>query len=566
MSISWRAEKRINLMLSSLEVRNYVLIDSLEIDFPAGLVIITGQTGAGKSILLGALSLVLGAKAEPSMVGESGDTCVVEALFRIAKDSELEERMEAADLDWNGGEIRIRRVLNRTGRSRSFVNDEPVALPVIQSLSDRLIDIHSQHQTRLLSDKQFQLDMLDNYALCNELKSSCRSSYRRLAALRSDLSSVNDKLDKLAREKDFNEDQLRTLEEASLREGEAEELEAEQKRLSNAEEIKENLDEAAKALDPGEEGQSVGSLLKEVSRLLSKVSSFIPQAGKLSERTESARLEVEDILDEIQREEEAVEVSPGRLQEVDDRLSLLYGLMRKHDVGDVSSLIAVRDSLSGSLHDTSKLEERRDTLKKEIAAEEKEYEDICKRLHDARAEKALPFAAAIEASIRSLELEKAVFQVDLSLADPGPDGTDSVQFLFSSTGKNPQDVAKCASGGEMSRIMLCLKAMMAKYANMPSLVFDEIDTGVSGSAADKMGAMICSMGRDMQVFAITHLPQVAAKGKAHYLVSKNQDVFGKDTTSIKKISGTERVTEIARMLSGSTITPAAIANAKSLLS
>jgi DNA repair protein RecN (Recombination protein N) len=564
------AEKIKILMLKSLEVRNYVLIDSLEIDFPAGLVIITGQTGAGKSILLGALSLALGSKADPSMVGESGDSCVVEALFKSGDDPELKAVLSENDLDWNGGELRIRRVLNRSGRSRSFVNDEPVQVGVLQSLADRLIDIHSQHQTRLLTDRQFQLSLLDRFALAAPLAESCGESYRRLTGLKSKLSDLEDKLRSLSDAKDFNEDQLRRLEDAHLRDGEMEELEAEQKKLANAEEIKGVLHEAEQALDPdidgSDGGMSVGTALREVSRLLSKVSAYIPQASELSERAESSRLEIDDILEEIRKEEENVEVSPERLQAVEDRMSTLYGLMKKHDVKDIAGLIAIRDSLSGSIEDTASLEEERTSLTKEIAAEEKHFAGICSELHSKRAEAAPKFSAEVEKLIRSLELEKAIFKAVVSPALAGPDGADSVRYLFSSTGKNPVDVAKCASGGEMSRIMLCLKAMMARFRNMPSLVFDEIDTGVSGSAADKMGSMICSMGKDMQIFAITHLPQVAAKGDAHYLVSKTTDVFGKDVTSIRKISGMERVEEIARMLSGSTVTPQAIANAKSLLS
>ena len=552
-------------MLTSLHVRNYVLIDSLDISFPAGLLIITGQTGAGKSILLGALSLVLGAKGDASLVGEADGNCVVEASFEIGDDPQTREIVEAQGLDWNEGQLTLRRVLGRSGRTRSFLNDEPVTLPVLTALSDRLLDIHSQHQTLLLGDRSFQLQMLDHFAGNSDLLSQSRACWQQLGSLRTRYREVTEKLRRLALEKDFNEALYAQLEAAHLRDGELEELESEQKQLANAEEIKAGL-YAVSALFAGDEDRaSLDSQLKEAARQLSRMARWLDKAGMLADRLESARLELDDILSEVSDLEEAVDVSPERLEAVEARMSLLYDLMKKHGVQTVAALLARQDELSEALYDATALEEERDTLDRQIQSAETEHVRLCQQLHAARTAAAQPFAEAVCEKLRFLELDRAVFSVELSEVDPGATGRDAVAFLFSATGRNPVDVARCASGGELSRIMLSLKAMMARYTQMPTLVFDEIDTGVSGSVADKMGSMICEMGRDMQVFAITHLPQVAAKGDAHYLVTKTVDDDGRAVTRIEKLTGDSRVLEIARMLSGAAVTVEAVANAESLL-
>lgn len=561
-------------MLKALHIKNYVLIDSLDIEFPAGLVIITGQTGAGKSILLGALSLVMGSRADSSVIGAAGDNCVVEAEFEVNdEDGSLRQYLDENEIDFDPvdgkGQLTIRRILNSNGRSRSFVNDSPAPLKVLSMLSARLIDIHSQHETMLLRDKQFQMSMLDHFAGDSGLLQSCRTRWERLTGLKNDLDEVNANLSRTNAEKDYNQAQFERLDSAHLKDGELEELETEQKQLANAEEIKSSLYQVENYFSPsGDDAQddrmSIDSMLKDSSRILDKLSSYIPSVSALSERIESARLELDDVLSEVSDLESGTEISDERLQEVEERLSLLYELLKKYSCTQVSELIELRDRLSESLADTSVLEARKSALEKEIGEAEKDLADACSDLHDARAKAVPGFSENICNSIRSLELERAVFDVVLEPGKPGPDGSDTILFRFSSTGKSPVDVAKCASGGEMSRIMLCLKAMMARYTNMPSMIFDEIDTGVSGSVADKMGSMICSMGDYMQVFAITHLPQVAAKGDAHYIVTKEFD-GDRAISSIRKISGEDRVMEVARILSGSRVTPEAIANAKSLL-
>ena len=561
-------------MLKALHIKNYVLIDSLDIEFPAGLVIITGQTGAGKSILLGALSLVMGSRADSSVIGAAGDNCVVEAEFEVNdEDGSLRQYLDENEIDFDPvdgkGQLTIRRILNSNGRSRSFVNDSPAPLKVLSMLSSRLIDIHSQHETMLLRDKQFQMSMLDHFAGDSGLLQSCRTRWERLTGLKNDLDEVNANLSRTNAEKDYNQAQFERLDSAHLKDGELEELETEQKQLANAEEIKSSLYQVENYFSPSgddvqDDRMSIDSMLKESSRILDKLSSYIPSVSALSERIESARLELDDVLSEVSDLEAGTEISDERLQEVEERLSLLYDLLKKYSCTQVSELIELRDRLSESLADTSVLEARKSALEQEIGEAEKDLADACSDLHDARAKAVPSFSENICNSIRSLELDRAVFDVVLEPGKPGPDGSDTILFRFSSTGKSPVDVAKCASGGEMSRIMLCLKAMMARYTNMPSMIFDEIDTGVSGSVADKMGSMICSMGDYMQVFAITHLPQVAAKGDAHYIVTKEFD-GDRAISSIRKISGEDRVMEVARILSGSRVTPEAIANAKSLL-
>ena len=543
-------------MLRSLHVRNYVLIDSLEIGFPEGLVIITGQTGAGKSILLGALGLALGGKADASLVGAHGDTCVVEAEFSVdgmpgqaRHDEALHALMAENDLE-EGDTLLIRRTLNRTGRSRSFVNDEPVSLPVLQALSEHLIDIHSQHQTLRLGDPAFRMSLLDH----------CRKARNDLQGIRKELAEVTERLRRMAAEKDYNEALFARLDAAKLRDGELEELETEQKQLAHAEELKEYLNNCEDLLTPADDRVPLTAQLKEAEKQASRAARFIPALEPLVQRLESARLELEDIADELESANARIDVSPDRLEQVEDRMSLLYDLMKKHGVQTVGELIAERDRLSEALFDSTTLEERSVALQKDLARAEKVYADAADALHDAREKASEGFANAILASLAFLELDHAVFTVELGAAPEGPTGRDAVRFLFSSTGKAPQDLSKVASGGELSRIMLSLKAMMARYTAMPTLIFDEIDAGVSGSAADRMGQMICRMGEDMQVFAITHLPQVAAKGNAHYLVTKENDV-----TAIRPLSREERVQEIARLLSGSVITDAAVANARALL-
>lgn len=557
-------------MLKSLQIRNYVLIDSLDVTFPEGLVIISGQTGAGKSIILGALSLLLGAKADSSVIGGDADSCVVEAVFVIPEtDVILKGILDENDVETENGEIIVRRVINRSGRSRSFINDSPVNIQVLQSISSRLVDIHSQHQTLLLSDKAFQLSMLDHFAGNESLLASCANAYKSFRSLQTEFFETSSRLTDLNEKMDYVKSRWQRLDDARLQEGELEALEAERKQLANAEEIKENLggvEELFDPSDPNSESMPLSSTLKEAQKMLEKVARFVPEASGLADRIDSARTELDDILEDVASINSNVNLSKERLDAVDERLSSLYDLMKSYSCSSLEELIAKRDELSESIQDSAALEARVTELDKLVTTAESYLKTVCDDLHKARANAAPAFSAAVTESVRSLEIDYAVFNVELSSTSFTSTGSDSIRFLFSASGTAPTDVAKCASGGEMSRLMLCLKAMMAKFVNMPTLIFDEIDTGVSGSVADKMGRMICAMGENMQVFAITHLPQVAAKGSAHYLVEKGYDESGKAKTTVRLLTGEERVMEIARMLSGSVITQAAVENAKSLLS
>ena len=552
-------------MLSRLHIRNYVLIDSLDISFPGGLIIITGRTGAGKSILLGALNLVLGGKAGPEMIGSHGDGCVVEADFELRSDSPFKAFFEENDLEWNDGQITIRRTVSAAGRSRSFIGDLPVPVGVLSEIAADLVDIHSQQQTRILTDAAYQLEVLDRYAGCSADTEACRALWKRLGALRKDYAALQERMSRQQEELEFNAARLERLNAARLVEGELEELEAEQKRLSNAEEIKENLYTAINALSP-EEGGGVLSQLKDASRAINRAGKYIPEAESLEERMDASRTELDDILSALEDIAGGIEVSGDRLQQVEERLSALYTLMKLHRVTTLEELIAVRDRLQAEFGGAESLEEQSEQLKAEIRRTEAEYNTVGERLAKLRRDRCVAFSEAIAGELRFMELEKATFRAEVSETAPGATGKDAVRFLFSADGTREIEVGKAASGGEMSRIMLALKAMMARYTEMPTMIFDEIDTGVSGSAADKMGSVICAMGRDMQVLAITHLPQVAAKGDAHYLVTKNEDpATGESVTGISEISGEDRLLELARMLSGSSLTEAAIRNAAALI-
>jgi len=548
-------------MLTALHVSNYILIDSLDISFPEGLVIITGETGAGKSILLGALSLVLGAKADAGTIGPHAENCVVEATFDTGGAPALLALLKENDLPVEDGELVLRRVVSKSGRSRCFANDEPVSVGVLQELSTHLVDIHSQHQTLRLSDERFRMEALDLYAGARGLREQCADAWHALQEARHALESLREQRAAMERERDYNEALWQKLDQAGLREGELEELEAEQKQLSHAEELKEILCAVEALLGSGSEEEApLPQRLRDAERLIRKAGKFLPALDPLAERMESARLELEDMADEVTAANARMDVSPERLAWVEERLGALYALLKKHGVGTVAELMAERDRLALLLEDASSLDSREAELQKAAGKAGETYQALAEELHGKRAAASASFADAIQARLRELELDHAVFQVALEPVAAGPHGKDAVQFLFSSASRTPVDVARSASGGELSRIMLSLKALMAGFTKMPTMVFDEIDTGVSGSAADKMGSLVCRMGRDMQVFAITHLPQVAAKGNAHYVVSKADDI-----TSIRQLGQEERVLEIARMLSGSTITEAAIANARTLL-
>ena len=553
-------------MLHSLHIEHYILIDSLDVQFPEGLVIITGQTGAGKSILLGALSLLSGARADASVIAEGADSCVVEAEF-AGRDETLSALLSEADVEQDpDGRLLIRRVVSRSGRSRSFINDCPVQVGLLQEVAARLVDIHSQHKSLLLTDPHFQLSVLDHFAGNEGHLTECRAAWRSVQQLRTEIARERERFAQMQADHDYNEAQWRQLEDAKLVPGELESLEEEQRSLANAEQIKEALGGSLALLRAEGETPGMSAALKDAARRLTSVAKYLPAVSGLQERLDSVRIELDDIDAELETLDGRVDLSPERLEAVEERMSRLYSLLKKHNCSTLDELIAVRERYAEALAGPSATEDLIRDLEKTLASAEDRYHAVCAELTLARLTAAPAFAKAITESLHFLELDQAVFEVAVYVVPESATGTDRVSFLFSATGRDPQDVAKCASGGELSRIMLSLKEMMAKFVGMPTLIFDEIDTGVSGSVADKMGRMICAMGRDMQVFSITHLPQVAAKGDAHFVVEKTVQPDGRTVSTIREVQGEDRTMEIARLLSGATISDAAIANANSLLS
>ena len=535
-------------MLTRLTIQNYALIENLDIEFPSGLVIITGETGAGKSIMLGALSLLLGAKADVSALKDSSRNCVVEGEFEV--DGEL---------------LVLRRVISPAGRTRNFINDEPASLAALTEISSAIVDIHAQHQHLLLTDESYQMKVLDYYAGTGFLLEDYSRVHNELLQLENQLKEFRIQIAKREGEMEYRSFQLEKLMEAKLREGELEELESEQKQLANSEQIRESISGAVNCMQPV--GGTIVQNLKDAVHLLQKCSNFVPELEELCNRLESCRIECKDIEDELEMLAERIVVSPQRLEQVEERLSLLYSLMRKHGVSTLEDLLEVQkglqDDMAGADEDVVKAEGMEQQLKVLSA----QREELAQLLSAKRKEKTGELAAELQASIRDLQMPYAVLKVELS--DTGKytaKGTDSVAFMFSANGeKKLNPLQKAASGGELSRIMLCLKSLMARFTGMPTMIFDEIDTGVSGSIADKMGALIGKMGERMQIFAITHLPQIASKKGTHLLVYKEFDAQNNATTRIRVLSPEERVNEVARMLSGASLTEAALENARVLL-
>jgi DNA repair protein RecN (Recombination protein N) len=538
-------------MLKSLTISNYALIDNLEISFPSGLLIITGETGAGKSILMGAISLLFGTKADPTVLKDKTKNCVVEALFS----------------GFGQDEIILRRVVSPSGKSRSFLNDEPVTINVLRELSDKLVDIHAQHQHLLLSDSNFQLSVLDTYAGNESLLAEYREVYENVSRTKRLCNELETKIQKEETQAEFNRFQYEKLKQANLREGELEELEEEFRVLSNAGEIKNALFQATELISPSGEDISLLQKLKETQSILDKISGNYRNVVEIASRVESCRLELKDIEQELRSRAESVNVTPERASLLEERISAIYKLMNIHHVKNVESLLKIMEELHQSLErvdiHTSELENAR----KEMESLNVRMEELSGTLHGRRLNHLEEFVCEITSAIRNLEMPYARFEVKIEKTeDYNIWGRDSVIFFFSAN-KNieTRELSKVASGGEISRIMLCLKAVLASRKDMPAMILDEIDSGVSGSIADKMGDLIAQLSKKMQIFAVTHLPQIASKGNTHFLVYKEIAPAGTTRTKIREITGDERVMELARMLSGSETSAAAVANAEELL-
>ena len=550
-------------MLKSLFIQNFVLIDSLDICFNPGFSVITGETGAGKSIILGALSLVLGQRADGKSIKQGADKCVIEAIFDVSK-YQLEPFFLGNDLEYDPESCILRRELYASGKSRAFVNDSPVPLAILKELGTKLIDIHSQHQNLLLGDNRFQLRVVDVMAENEILLILYKKEYTRYQGLRKALSALKERAAQSKQEEDYIRFQLDQLEEANLQPNEQEELEQEQETLSHAEEIKSSLYRVSSCLD-GEE-QGVVSLLKESLSSMDALERYFPRAKEIAERLRSAYIDLNDLASEMEGMIEDVEFNPDRLAWVNERLDSLYALQQKHRVSSVDDLIALRDQFRAQLTDIESFDEQIAALEKQVQDAYKELLQQAAVLSEQRKVAAVAFAQQLVQMVAPLGMPHTRFQVEVvPRKEPESDGMDEIRFLFSANKSMAlQPVAQTASGGEISRLMLCIKAMIAGFTALPTIIFDEVDTGVSGDIADKMGHIMQDLGSKMQVFAITHLPQIAAQGKAHYFVYK-EDIQDRTVTRIRPLDKEERVREVARMLSGSALTEASLANAKDLL-
>jgi DNA repair protein RecN (Recombination protein N) len=549
-------------MLIKLYVQNYALIKDLDIELENGLTIITGETGAGKTILLGALSLILGTRADTSVLLEKNEKCIVEGTFRI-EEYDLAEFFSANEIDYEPVTI-LRREINPAGKSRAFINDTPVTVNLLKELGDRLIDIHSQHQTLMLNDNSFQLNVIDSFAGTAKLKDEYRTSYKKYRSLKKEYNEVKEKADRNKADLEYYQFQLNQLEDAKLVDGEQEELEKEHELLSHAGEIKLALGTASDLFSS--EGKSILASLREAKINLAKIKDFLHQGEEILNRTESSYVELNDIASELEKLTASIEADPGRLARINDRLDTIYALIQKHRVNSLNELIIKREEIKklirSIINSDDRLVELDSIFTKETDHLKKLSGDISARrkaiLHDVEKK--------ITDLLKQLGMPNARFRISLtSLRDFTPEGIDHADFLFSANKQvEPENLARIASGGELSRVMLSLKSLLTKNINLPTIIFDEIDAGVSGEVADKVGQILAGMGKYMQVVNITHLPQVASRGTKHYHVYK--DETGNETiTRIKLLSSEERIHEVARLLSGSEITEIAIKNAKELI-
>ncbi len=545
-------------MLRQLTIDNYALIDHLEMEIDEHLNIITGETGAGKSILLGALGLLLGNKNDGAALKDNTKSCIIEGHFEV-ESLGLEELFEQYDWEWDE-QVVVRRVISTSGKSRAFVNDMPVQLVELKELGAQLIDIHSQHQNRLLSDEQFRLYALDLLAGNESLLSLYRQKYDSLQYLRREYSSAEADLSRARSEQEWLKYQVDELTAASLKIGEDRTIEQELSTLENVDRIAEALALFGSRMDDDNFG--VLAAVRSSQSEFSALAQHYPPAAEYAERLASVLAELKDMSSSITLDAERVEADPEKLQRLSDRLNTLYSLIQKHRAKDLDELILIRDKYSSQLLSIVEGDEQLTALGAEINATQSAANDLAKQLHEARAAVAPQFEAEIIATLQKLGMAEILFEVHLAPCDSlSASGADRASFLFSANrGVAPQSIEKIASGGEISRVMLALKSLLARRMKLPTIIFDEIDTGVSGRIADAMGEIIASLSTSMQVIDITHLPQVASKGNTHFVVHKSEG-----RTGITKLSEDERIEQIATMLSGSEITEAALAQAKILL-
>ena len=550
-------------MLRQLYIRNFTLIDELDITFKPGFSVITGETGAGKSIILGAIGQILGNRADARMVKAGCDKCVIEAHFDLSN-YDMESFFNDNDIDYEPEDCIIRRELKANGKSRAFINDTPVALTTARELGQQLVDIHSQHQNLLLQKEDFQLNVVDIIAHNSQLLNDYRTLFDGYAKAKAALREKEEECEKDRANEDFLRFQADELVKAQLVDGEQEELEQELETLSHAEDIKGALFDADNLLSGDD--RSITQSCKTMLSRLSDIGDVYPAIRQVTERIDSAYIELKDIARDISNLAESIDFDPARLTMANERLDTIYTLQKKHHVESVAELIAIRDSLTARLNDITNSEDMLEDMRRQVEDMHRKATEAAARLTESRQEAARHVTEQLLAQMTSLGMPNARFEIKFETKELAVDGADRISYMFSANKNVPlEPIAQVASGGEVARVMLSLKAMISGAVKLPTIIFDEIDTGVSGRVAEMMAQIMRQMGRaDRQVISITHLPQIAALGTTHYKVEKT-DTDDTTISRMRMLGHDERITEIAQMLSGSNISDAAIENAKSLL-
>ena len=550
-------------MIKSLYIRDFVLIESMDVPFDDGLTVLTGETGAGKSIILGALALVLGQRADTKSIKSGANKCLIEATFDITR-YDLIDFFKENDLEEFDDVCILRRELYAGGKSRAFVNDSPVSLAVLKKLCSRLIDIHSQHENLRLGEVDFQLKVLDIMAQNDALLKTYKQTFKEYKKLKKELEELRESAIRMAREEDYARFQLNELQEANLVIGEQEELEQEQETLSHAEEIKSALYKISDLL--AGEDMSALPILKEAFTTMQRLEAYYPKAIEITERMRSAYIELDDIASEADSLKEEVEFSPERMDWINERLTQIYHLQQKHRVASVDELINLQEGFVSQLDAIASSDERIADMEKAQKMAYDKVLSLAEQLTVVRKETAKAMTQNLVERTHALGMPNTRLEIAFQRNDePSEDGLDDISYLFSANKNAPlKPIGETASGGEISRLMLCIKSMIAKFSSLPTIIFDEVDTGVSGDIADKMGDIMQELAQTMQVLIITHLPQIASKGDRHYLIYK-EDVEEQTKTNFRMLSEKDRVMELARMLSGANLSEASIANAKYLL-
>ena len=550
-------------MLRQLYIKNFTLIDELNIELHPGFSVITGETGAGKSIILGALGLLLGQRADSKVIKQGTDRCIMEAHFDLSRYA-MQSFFEQNDIEYDATDTILRRELTAQGKSRAFINDTPVSLAVLKELGEQLVDIHSQHQNLLLNKQDFQMSVADIIAGDGKLLDDYRKSYADYQQQQQQLAELEADIERNRQNADFLRFQYGELAEARLTEGEQEELEQQSERMTHAEEIKSALYDATNALDDDQTGAV--SQVRQARQALAAISKVLPQAAEMAERLESCHIELRDIAAEVTTQLEHIDFEPSELEAINSRLDRLYDLQKKYHAERVEDLIALRDELQEKLNHIENSDEALAELQAAVSQSEALCRQQAERLTQLRRKAGKEIERQMRERLVPLGMPNVRFAVEILQGTLGRNGQDNIRFLFSANSSTPlQPVAQVASGGEIARVMLSLKAMISGAVKLPTIIFDEIDTGVSGKIAEKMAEIMQEMGRsDRQVLSITHLPQIAAMGSHHYRVSKEEGPQG-TVSRMQELSPDERVREIAQMLSGSDVSAAAIENAKQLL-